>query len=821
MGWVGQVFYVPNHGFDSASNTWTALLPIFIWALIVLLPTVVVLEDSPARRDGFLATRPMPKSALFAAKAMFVFALIVLPWVAQELIHLIGQGVPAWVVARGTLERLMFTLPVAFGCAGFAALWPSLARWARAAGIVAACFFLTGMIVSLLEYVFHSNQSSADSDTFQSMVGLYGLALALLALAVWHSRAQRRAWSRWGGLAAAVVLPLMIAFYYPWDPFQLRPSNPSLANSALSQTGFEIPPRKLQLAKVQDYDYANRPQYSVSITPQTKPAPPGLVVDFAGKDAKLLHADGNPVRADSGAVQKTLFISTQCNGDFTPDDAAACSTAFPDDILFHKWDFYESNFKTVLLGTFTLSQDPAGLAEPLTLRAYLEARVYQWRKIADLPLTAGAAATNEFGSWKFVATTGKDLYLERRQINLYTASDSRCSSVDAGPLGRMVWMVYDPDLHTAALPEQTEFNNVERGTQIALAHYFIKLSFVQGELNTSVPAHRRLVVFEKSWVGSAPHAWQSPTFTLNEKLDSTARHNTLNHQSISDGKFDQRINALRVPAPDASRREVSLYLLEFLQLLDAYNHPLATNDPKTTLLSQYVPAHLDILLDSLPVMSGIASLSVINAIELGATSGQKSAIIAALPQCPALASIVVKRGWEKDAQPQLYQLAKSDHPLPFDVICAIVWFKDPQTYPRLLAEFEANPSVKMDDLLRPLPGMEPKLDAIVSRLWRAKRLEPYNPEFWDTWEEHFRLAMRHGETSALRRVYQILEKPQFDAPQNKNLLTRALVETVAMPGLGTEDRNDDLAVLAWMRRHHAEDFVFNPDTRKFVLKHTP
>jgi hypothetical protein len=79
MGWVGQVFYVPNHGFDSASNTWTALLPIFIWALIVLLPTVVVLEDSPARRDGFLATRPMPKSALFAAKAMFVFALIVLP----------------------------------------------------------------------------------------------------------------------------------------------------------------------------------------------------------------------------------------------------------------------------------------------------------------------------------------------------------------------------------------------------------------------------------------------------------------------------------------------------------------------------------------------------------------------------------------------------------------------------------------------------------------------------------------------------------------------------------------------------------------------
>ena len=64
LGWVGRVEYTPDRGFDHASNTWTTMLPGVIWALVGLLPSLVVLADSPARREGFLATRPLPKRDL-------------------------------------------------------------------------------------------------------------------------------------------------------------------------------------------------------------------------------------------------------------------------------------------------------------------------------------------------------------------------------------------------------------------------------------------------------------------------------------------------------------------------------------------------------------------------------------------------------------------------------------------------------------------------------------------------------------------------------------------------------------------------------------
>src|ERR1700733_13251577 len=81
LGWVGQVVYSPDRGFDHAAHTWTGLLPKVIWVFIAVLPSLVVLTDSPARREGFLATRPLPKGDWLLAKILFVLALVVAPWV--------------------------------------------------------------------------------------------------------------------------------------------------------------------------------------------------------------------------------------------------------------------------------------------------------------------------------------------------------------------------------------------------------------------------------------------------------------------------------------------------------------------------------------------------------------------------------------------------------------------------------------------------------------------------------------------------------------------------------------------------------------------
>ena len=117
---------------------------------MAVLPSLVVLTDSPARHEGFLATRPLPKRDWFLAKLLFIVLLVIAPWTLQEVIHLAGSGAPGWVVTRGALERLMFTVPLALSFAAFAALWAGYARWARAAAII---IFGTYLCLAILELV--------------------------------------------------------------------------------------------------------------------------------------------------------------------------------------------------------------------------------------------------------------------------------------------------------------------------------------------------------------------------------------------------------------------------------------------------------------------------------------------------------------------------------------------------------------------------------------------------------------------------------------------------------------------------------------------
>ena len=386
----------------------------------------------------------------------------------------------------------------------------------------------------------------------------------------------------------------------------------------------------------------------------------------------------------------------------------------------------------------------------------------------------------------------------------------------------MVWMVYDPVSHVAWMPDQSVFRSAERGTHTALAQYFITLSFYnQHRIFTAEELVRcRLVVFEKSWLGSVPEPWQSAAFKLDEKIQPFFTGNRVNSEPMPQAEFNRRMAALPVPAPEASRHEVSLYLLEFLRLVDARRYPLQTSDPLTAQLARFVPTQLPLLLDGLPAMDSAAKQTVLHAIQLGVTDGQKPDLIAALSREPELASVLLARDWVEDARPEIYGLVKLSRRLPSDALRAIAWFHDPQTYPRLLEAFEAEPSVSLDDLLRPLPGLAPELDAIAARSWREEKLvlrEPGGQMFG----EMFNLAMRRGDVSALQRVYQMLDDPG-DSRLNYALnMGIPLPDTIQMPGLRPEDRQDYNVVFAWMRKHRPEDFVFSPARRQFVLKQTP
>jgi hypothetical protein len=829
LGWAGQVVYSPVRGFDHAANTWTGLLPKVIWAFVAVLPSLVVLTDSPARREGFLATRPLPKGDLFLAKMLFILALVVAPWVLQELVHLAMSGMPGWVVRRGTLERLMYTLPVAAGFGAYAALWPGHARWARAIGVTVVGGYLLLAITALVShFIFHAEIFPGGSNLTKEMAGVYVLALALLVLAVWHSRAHRGGLVRWSGLALVAAGYWLTTAYCPWNFFALQPENQPAADSVLAASGFEIPPRTLRLQKVQDMDDAGQPHFNLSLEPKIQSLPTNDLIEWSGRDAKLVRAGGTELQG--GKIDQTkIFNGNYWNYTYNTPDFVAWSAEFPADVLFCQNGYGVSGSDALGFYQFKLPADREALAEPLTLRASFEARVFQWRKIADLPLTPGATATDEYGSWKFIATKssippGTQLFLQRRQIELATATGSRCSSAEYGALTRMAFMVYDPLRHVAWLADNTGFNNVTRGTDTALAQYFNTLVFsARKPFAPEEIARCRLIIFEKSWLGSVPETWSSPAFTLDEKLQPVNFGFAGNNDPMPRTEFNRRIAALKAPAPDAPRREVSLYLLEFLRLVDARRFPLDENGPQLRQLAAFVPAQLDLLLDGLPVMNGASRDAVITAIKLGVTDAQKPAILAALQREPELAVVLFARGWVEDARPEIYQLVQSTSPqrLPQPALQAIAWFHDPQTYPRLLEEFEADPTVAADDLLRTLPGLDAPLESIVARQWHEESLVFRHNNIWQMFGQTFQLALRHGQAGALQRAYVFLDDPDFEQFNLDYTLAYALADGIQMPGVRPQDRQKSEVVLAWMRQHRPEDFIFNPALRQFVLQPNP
>ena len=659
---------------------------------------------------------------------------------------------------------------------------------------------------------------------------MYALVLSLVVFALWHARAHRGLLSRWGGLILVVLVSFLAASFCPWAGFKLKPVDQLAADQVMSWSGFEIPPRAFNLQKESVPEESSQPQFNVNITPKTKSLPARHVVEWSAKDGKLLHAAGGEIPGYASAFHSELFHYQAWNNPYNPDDFVAWAAEFPEDVLFRQGNSYGgiASSSLGLGGKFKVPASRGELTETLTLQASLEARVFQWRKIAELPIKPGATATDEFGAWKFVATKQDPLpypsfyyYLERRQISLSTAADSRCSRQFDGPLTRMVWMVYDPVRHVVWMPDSSAYRSAERGPQTALAHYFIVLNFYnrQKVFSAAELERCRLLVFEKTWLGSVPESWQSAAFTLDEKLLPVTVAGGGNNEPMPRLEFNRRVAALKMPAPDASRREVSLYLLEFLRLVDAQHFTLTTRDPMTLQLARFVPAHLDLLLDGLPVMGG-SYATVINAIKVGATDAQKPVIIAALLKNPPLADVVLARDWVEEARPEIYQLLKLPHPLPLGAMRAIAWFHDPETYPRLLEEFESHPGVSEYEFLRTLPGLEKELDAIIARHWRAESLVLREPG-WQMFNKSFRLAMHHGETSALQRVYQLLNDPNEKSPNNVIPMGYSLADMIQMPGLKPEDRHNHDLVLAWMRQHRPEDFVFSPARRQFVLKPTP
>jgi hypothetical protein len=823
MGWVGKVGYDPvRGGFDSPSG-WIGSQSACAWLVFLLLPSMVVLADSPARREGFLSTRPMPKRDLWLAKALFLVTVVILPAVLQELTHLLLAGLPARFVIHGTLERLLFVLPIPVIAALFSALWRSYSDWAAGLGIGIGATFGVMLLLQLITFAVGRPEGvngGEGLDTSRLLAALYAGAAAGFVIVLWQAR---NAWSsrgRWPCVISAIGLVFVISNFWPWNFFNLRPADPAAAADMINGAGFSIPMSGLKINEDGSRPRIGNPTYGVNVTPQLNLAMPGAEVQWVARDAIATKPSGEPIAPLHGLSPPALFQSYG----IPRDDINTWSSLLPPDAFVELQSQNWFSDSSAYLGKFEVSRADSSLNDQMAIRANIEARVFRWDKVADLPLLPGQAAAEAFGRWTVVASkrmelpfSGVSLFLKYERISLATAADPRVSASAFWP-GEVELVLYHPGRNIARIETMNSGQNIERAAHTAWSQTWIQLNYSQTDwkpLTAKELQQCHLLIFRKIWLGTVPRQWTSGGFVLSDMALPPNPNQGNSSGGIPGSQFERQIAALKIPGPNASRQEVAEYLVAFLRLIDSLDWSHRVSAQVIYRLASLVPAHLDILLDGLPAMAHRSKTAVIEAITSGAEERQERDIIAALPREPDLAGILMARGWVADAKDTLYQLLNSPYSLPFEARQAIASFQDPKTYPLLIAGFEANPQPDDYEMLRTLPGIEPDLDRAVARIWNRER-RVLDANAYD-FTRALGLALRIGEPDALVQGYRLLD--EGDPNTSNSWVLDAFRQGVEMRGLYPEQqKNYDEAAVAWFRKHHPADFVFDPVRRRFVLK---
>jgi hypothetical protein len=263
-----------------------------------------------------------------------------------------------------------------------------------------------------------------------------------------------------------------------------------------------------------------------------------------------------------------------------------------------------------------------------------------------------------------------------------------------------------------------------------------------------------------------------------------------------------RVALAKITLPDKPTREqVTAYVNQVLQASNE-QRMLSTTDPQVAMLAKVGSEHLDVLLQVEP---GSGDLYVNGAVERIATDAQKADVIAALPHHKQLVSVVIHRGWQRDAKATLIAGLKSgERYLPTEWVQAVADLQDPETFPALRRYLISGANAWWTyNAVAGLPGID--LDEWVDKAWAARRTEhgPYSDG-----ETFAAAAAAHGHADALGRLFAKLsttvnqDKWQHDEAR-RNVL--ALVDAT-----GT-----DAELVQWYRQNR-DRLSWDHNLRKYV-----
>lgn len=827
LGWFDSPFDAGRAQEPSLLAMANSLLGFSLSCLLGAICVLSFLRDSPARTDGFLNTRPMPRSALYQAKAIFLILFVVLPPVFFEAVHLLLQNVGLANLLHGCVERLLFVLPAAVCAAAFTALWPSGKKF----GVGLIAFQLMVLATSLAAYpglmllksLFNPKvglPSANNPGIIHLLIALYVLAAGLTWLA-WQSAAHR--WSArklWLRLASLAVIGNLAVAACPWSRLEPRAADPEKAAAFASQIQLLDLPGSINLTR--NSDAADPNLLGLTIAPTVESQPDSLVVRWFAGDTEIKLHDGQSIRPAFVTHRPSIGFRDSFS---RPDDQRAAMLGLPEDTLI-QGDF--SPGISLFAGRFHLPVDAPQMKQPASISAQFAGHVYEVETVADLPIELGASANDEFGKWTLVGIpdlssqleygASEALHIQRKQLRFALTSNLATTR----PRHRLdgVYRFVLVNEERAVLTEHRRYPRLSRvaGSHTAFSRQTATLDFEHDVFGSPFRSPGldgvRLRILRYRYLGEVKKQWSRKDIVLADVYSDHGHgsSNRLQNDELTKAELQRRLDELPAPPPGASRVEAGKYINEILLLVEAARANSSDAEQAVAKLAALVPEHFEAFLDARPEAPHYARMALTAALESGLRDDQKHIIFAALRSRPDLTCIVLARDWTDDARSEILDLLDHANPLPYAAFQGIAWFEDPATYPKLLAHFEASPNPGIYDILRQLPGIEARLNESVARVWKDRR-RSFNHSF--DFDAGRRIALRHGMPAALEEAYRLAPLTQSASGGNSILMMSELGKLLALPNIKRKDRYDSNKLLAAMAAYRPGELIFDSVRRHY------
>ena len=721
------------------------------WAVALWLAASHAPEDSPSNDKRFIATRPLPASSYWLARAIMLIVFIALPLAIQEGLYLALSHRAVSAVLAGIWSQGLN------GMLGFAWLLPFSALWRRGQAGLGILAIMATIIVNsqfltiLIDAVWPKSNYESSYLLWHSGLGFLALPLFTVLALTHQSRHLKLGWR----LTVVSLIAWFVAeLSFHWIPHRTRAT-------AFDQTRAEAMAKAARIV-VPKNAFSFSPEWLLDATGsllaevgiQIKGVPSGIYADVNRRSFSATQ-EGLPLNAG---------VSRYASG-FYEDDAAYISSgmgilgsqsqavlrSFPAGTILASartdaWALDGHEFHFEFGGVFR--QPLPANDKPITATGEFDIRWIEHFKAMDLPLVTGSSM--DIGTAKLI--------VHSVHFNENASGDSARGHVSMDysfawdpvvhPRGENEFgmMLHSPDRRIVW--EGSSMQSYEFPTTRSIRSRWQRkrsviswkdvTAYADGEDAKVDRAELRLVLMRSRNLGTTSWNWNPEPFVLGDlPVGNRGRRNW--HldagYDLYPGKgeraFIDRLATIAVPASTALRKEVKRYLF------DVFNTANATGWTGRTALAKLdeiatktAREHLDVMLDLPNDFAGAFPKTFNRALDAVITDAQKPDVLRHVAKNTWLVEQVRKRGWTHDATQLLAEIESAVNPLDPHVIRQLEKINDEPSRQRLLAELKRNDSfyyssqpLEIAKFLARSPEFRPELKQLADeRIGRASRL---------------------------------------------------------------------------------------------------